>query len=191
MTRGKIYKWPPAWWDTPSDRFSFFVALFTAVLAVVATLQTCILSNQLAEMRLEQRPWIGPPIRIDAAVVNDRIDFTLIFKNVGHTPTRAFVIDADIFPTVANGSWYTEAEKFCAKWRDRPDPLNNKLSVIPQGEWPIDLDRVPEALGKVFTLDGLKKINAPYIAGCALYSFDDGRVHETAFGVELTVGDST
>src|SRR6266567_4733007 len=50
------------WWlqeKEPVAKFTGWVALYTFTLAVVACLQTCVLTNQVEEMRTEQRPWLS------------------------------------------------------------------------------------------------------------------------------------
>src|ERR1700723_2765279 len=52
--------------EKPSDKFIRWVYkvfepinLFTLFLVIVVALQTCILRNQLTEMKTEQRPWVS------------------------------------------------------------------------------------------------------------------------------------
>ena len=53
-------RWRPTWWNTPADRFAFFVAVFTGALAIVAYFQLSAMrhtddaiNDQLKEMRLQ------------------------------------------------------------------------------------------------------------------------------------------
>jgi hypothetical protein len=44
-TDRRWWQWRPRWWSVPSDRFSFFVAFFTGVLAIVSYFQLSALSG--------------------------------------------------------------------------------------------------------------------------------------------------
>src|ERR1700693_1722761 len=56
----RFLKWRPGWWNTPADRFGFFVAAFTAARVVVAYFQLGAMrhtdeaiNEQLAEVRIQ------------------------------------------------------------------------------------------------------------------------------------------
>jgi hypothetical protein len=57
--------------------------------------QLGVIQDQLNVMKIDQRPWIGTPI-IEPTVtgIPKKYTFTLIFKNVGKTPTTGFYIGA-------------------------------------------------------------------------------------------------
>jgi hypothetical protein len=62
--RGKFRGWFKWWW-TPSDRFAFFIALFTAALALVAYFQLSAMRStdeaihrQLSAIEADERPWM-------------------------------------------------------------------------------------------------------------------------------------
>lgn len=47
----QIARWRPSWWELPSDRFAFFLVLFTAMLGIVGSAQWITMKDQLAEFR--------------------------------------------------------------------------------------------------------------------------------------------
>jgi hypothetical protein len=49
----RFWEWRPTWWKIPAERFSFFVAAFTGVLAVVGGYQLSALRQQITEMHLQ------------------------------------------------------------------------------------------------------------------------------------------
>lgn len=79
-----------AWW-TPNR----IMALFTVIIAGIGTIQACIYSSQLDEMRIDQRAWLG--VKFTPVQPTPNIPFTwpLIINNSGKTPAkniRAMVI---------------------------------------------------------------------------------------------------
>ena len=72
---------------------SGWVAIYTLVLAAVAGLQTCVLSNQLQEMREENRPWIyaetvDPWSQLLITDTNAEIVLRFNLMNTGRFPSR-------------------------------------------------------------------------------------------------------
>jgi hypothetical protein len=50
------WQWRPAWWDIPSERFAFFVVIFTGALVCVGYWQMSTMQGQLDAMERDQRP---------------------------------------------------------------------------------------------------------------------------------------
>src|SRR5438477_6454456 len=78
------------WWfkeKEPVARFTGWVAIYAFALATVAGLQTCILNNQLSEMRTENRPWIGiENIKAGALQSDSPLTVEITLRNTGKTP---------------------------------------------------------------------------------------------------------
>ena len=79
-----------SWWNP-----NRIMALFTVVIAGVATIQACIYSSQLNEMRIDQRAWLGVKFVPTQPAVDSPFTWPLIITNTGKTPAkniRAMVI---------------------------------------------------------------------------------------------------
>jgi hypothetical protein len=95
------------WWfqeSEPVARFTGYVGLFTLVLAIVAGMQTWILSNQLTEMRDDKRPWVGVEGVQSGPFEKDKpLKIEVIVKNTGRTPalnvTANFTTFGPVMPT--------------------------------------------------------------------------------------------
>jgi hypothetical protein len=188
----KFWKWRPRWWRTPSDKFSFFVALFTAMLAVVAGIQAVLVGNQIQEMRDENRPWIYPKgISPQSSLVIKDDSATLVLQfmltNTGHVPARFANIDGDfVFASDADPIQKTFGEApACTKRRSTMMP---GTSVFPDESIPIN--HLFEIVGHEFlewkSFDPNTRRGAPMIVGCADYLFPSGATHhQTKFIVEV------
>jgi len=70
------------WWKQPIERFSGLLFIATVGLTIVA-------ANQLSDMRLDRRPWIGIfTVKIDPNPIKtgEQVVITPILKNTGRTP---------------------------------------------------------------------------------------------------------
>jgi hypothetical protein len=85
----------PAWWNIPSDRFAFFVALFTGVLVLVGYCQLNAISGQLDAMEADQRAWVSlndnTEIRITAPLTFEpakgaSMSINYVLRNTGRSP---------------------------------------------------------------------------------------------------------
>jgi hypothetical protein len=189
-----FWKWRPAWWRTASDKFAFFVALFTAVLAVVAGLQTCVLKNQLTEMKNEQRPWIGVPRiesrkwpEIDGDVVNFALAF--ILKNYGHSPAVVRVTAAIIWDPQET-IWNARQKHICDD-ENREVRINGwgeQWTVLPNDEWPYYLPKIPldTNVSQIQQVTG--GLYTPLLVGCVVYrSSVNPDLRQSAFVGTLSV----
>jgi hypothetical protein len=114
-THRYVKKWfEGPWWfqeKEPVARFTGWVALYTLALACLGGLQTCILSNQLREMRVEQRAWIAPQQIVAPENFQQHKDedaaIGLRFENTGKEP--AFDLNVPIEVDVIEGTqWLDE-----------------------------------------------------------------------------------
>jgi hypothetical protein len=90
-----FWRWRPTWWNVPSEKFAFLVALFTGVLAVVAYKQLTATQGQLTEMQIQSavtRTQLRANLKLTMAnyvINNDGKAFAWIFtpvwKNAGTT----------------------------------------------------------------------------------------------------------
>jgi hypothetical protein len=83
------------WWfqeKEPIARFTGYVGLFTFVLAVVAGLQTCVLSNQLNEIRDDRRAWLAPiSINVVEIASGKPVRLSVSIANSGRTPATQLI----------------------------------------------------------------------------------------------------
>jgi hypothetical protein len=184
--------WRPVWWNIPSDRFAFLVAVFTGALVIVGYYQLSAIRSQLNEMQAEQRPWIyadtpivtRPITQNKANVWELRLKF--IIHNVGHLP-GSFVtpwVDSPV-PIINRGNLVEEAQqRQCRKERtdlayvgDTVFPGQTIEREITVGIWPKDWDDV------VFA--GVQP--SPWLIGCISYIFPEERgIHVTKFAYVMS-----
>jgi hypothetical protein len=94
------YQRRPDWWKTPSDRFGFVVAFFTAALALFSVWQLTVMRGQLNAMERDQQPyvWIGDklprPEFLPSVGTKGEIIWTWNFTNFGKGPAKEVTIDA-------------------------------------------------------------------------------------------------
>src|SRR5229473_433725 len=93
------------WWFQQTDpvaKFTGWVAIYTLALAIVASLQTCVLNNQLEEARVDQRPWISfsaiPVTNLTYERGAAHLALQTIVKNVGHLPAQYVYVKAYMIP---------------------------------------------------------------------------------------------
>jgi hypothetical protein len=69
------WQWRPTWWDTPGDRFAFFVAAFTGVLATAGYWQLTAMRGQLDITKRAlidvERPILSPGFPVFAVAVEN------------------------------------------------------------------------------------------------------------------------
>jgi hypothetical protein len=175
----------------------------TAVIAATGIIAACIfgkqlnvMQGQLEIMQANERPYIGTPeIKVSKSTINSGIiDFTLIFKNVGHSPTRGLRADAEIVPFAEAATpnyWLTSERDLCLKniqWaKDFPTEFTARSS-IPGSDWPIPIKEMSGTKSIILTLDYLKAIKLPFIIGCAIYKspFDD-LIRQTGFFAPIEI----
>jgi hypothetical protein len=85
----------PKWWSVPSDRFSFFVAAFTGLLATVSIWQLLVIRGQLDAMERDQQPYlsIGDKV-IQPRIDNGRIIWAWNVTNFGKGEAKDVSVDA-------------------------------------------------------------------------------------------------
>jgi hypothetical protein len=131
-----------------------------------------------------ERPWIAAP-----SVIIGRdgagLSFTLVFKNVGRSPTNGLYIDAKIV------SWQEasdEAARQCSVGIVKAeDPFFRKPTSVPGSDFLIRNTPSDPGLGDV-SIDALRKIGGPHIAGCVLYGSPfDSKLHHSIFLIPITI----
>jgi archaellum component FlaG (FlaF/FlaG flagellin family) len=186
------------WFPDSNSIFTLFLMVFTAVLAFASIIQLTLLNRaerisakiaqaakdsadavnrQVDLMKIDQRPWIGGPVKVHAKLVGGNVIFTTIFRNVGKSPTDGFYIDAEVI----NGdaiNWADESARIC---RDStafaekgfnialPEKNFNPYSGIPGANWAVELRDMSSSKGRNVTIDQLKAFKTPLIVGCAVY----------------------
>lgn len=192
------------WWfkeKEPVAKFTGWVAIFTLLLALVAGLQTCILSNQLQELKDENRPWIYVENALPAsslAISESDVSLSLEFhlNNTGRFPSRFTSIAGEFFyfhGTAASALRDDILQKLfvsvpaCRQRRRTPFP---GTAVFPQQRIRI---KQPFAMDKTSISEwkNLKagEIGAIIIAGCVDYLFPTGGTHhQTQFVYEIQKG---
>jgi len=134
---------------------------------------------------LEQRPWIGAPNIIVTSERDDAVTFTMIFKNVGHTPTRGLFIDAKFVPW--NDLIYSESANQCETGKRQDVKLFKRHASVPGSDFL--LRNTPSDRNFInIPISNLKKIDRPGIAGCIVYGspFDEVR-HQTQFVALISI----
>jgi hypothetical protein len=164
------------------DRLKCFLDIATVVLlfatALFTALAWCVFKGQLTEMRDEQRPWItSPEIKADASKTGF-VTFSLIFKNVGHTPPKGLVIDAKF---VSWGDAEKTATEICEISTGRKDFFTR--TIVPGSDL---LIRATESTKPYTFVDvpvaNLERPENQAIAGCSIYDSPfDQILHQTAF----------
>lgn len=78
---------PPQQTNPPADKSAMLTSVATAILAVTSIATVWILANQLAEMHLDQRAWLGV-VKVDSFKFVPSKDFSIVFDmaNNGKTP---------------------------------------------------------------------------------------------------------
>jgi hypothetical protein len=107
------WKWRPAWWKVPSDRFALFVVLFTLALVVVGSLQWQLMRSQLGELRrqlddseiLEAASVTIKNLRVSGFPERPVADFDVV--NSGRTRADAINILSSFDWTLATGKAVT------------------------------------------------------------------------------------
>jgi hypothetical protein len=114
------YQRRPAWWKTPSDKFSFFVAFFTAALALFAIWQLTVMRGQLNAMERDQQPhiWVGDklprPEFLPAFGTKGMIAWPWNFTNFGKGPAKNLTIDA--FLKIGDGPFKRTPDRTAPGW---------------------------------------------------------------------------
>jgi hypothetical protein len=114
------YQRRPAWWKTPSDRFGFCVAFFTAALALFSIWQLTVMRGQLNAMERDQQPyiWIGDklprPEFLPSIGTKGEIIWSWNFTNFGKGPAKDLTIDA--FLKLGNGPFKRSPNRTGPGW---------------------------------------------------------------------------
>jgi hypothetical protein len=114
------YQRRPPWWKTPSDRFGFFVALFTAALAFFSVWQLTVMRGQLDAMEKDQQPyiWIGDklprPEFLPSIGSKGIIIWTWNVTNFGKGPAKNVTIDA--YLKIGDGPFKRSPERTAPGW---------------------------------------------------------------------------
>jgi hypothetical protein len=185
------------WWFRQTDpiaRFTGWVALFTLVLAGVAGLQTCVLSNQLTEMRAEQRPWISLVGSVATDLLYDkdgplkglpRLVLAITIKNIGHLPAQHVYSLGHLIPWIDADGPVRKRDALCRQLKDRKlTPETTGFTLLPNDV------KVP-LLSLAMQQDELQswtsvENSVPVIAGCLDYVFvTDNSHHRLGFIFEL------
>jgi hypothetical protein len=130
-----------SWWRNPSDRFSFFLVVFTGVLAVATIWLGCethklsagaenqikVMQGQLDEYKATRRPWIYVQANIagPVSITENTIDIPIVFtlKNTGTTPGMAVSYDAAIADELSeNAPIQTRIKSMCKNAKESPEP---------------------------------------------------------------------
>jgi hypothetical protein len=96
------YQRRPKWWNTPSDRFGFFVAAFTGALALFSIWQLTVMRGQLDAMERDQQPNLSiadkyiPPQFIPAIGDKGAIGWAWEITNFGKGEAKDVTVDAFI-----------------------------------------------------------------------------------------------
>ena len=196
-----FWKWRPVWWETPADKFSFFVAVFTAALAFVALWQLSAMEGQLAEMALDQRPWIHfeglPQIVSPLELSSPRVasmNVTYTVKNSGKNPARRVRIIDDLIPLASPDKFLVEQATVCTR-------ALAPNAFVPNQLWPFDSEYVlfpgqqfvetktivMVGLGEVREWNNPKRaVVHPLLVGCIDYrSLSSDAHHQTGFIFEI------
>jgi hypothetical protein len=159
---------------------NLWLALFTAMLVIVAGLQTCILrtANQINIANL--RPWIPPSVRISGPLhhepdggLNITLQFALV--NTGHSPA-SYVFPSSHFylRRKDHRDDLSEQQNWCRKERQRPvSPRDIGVTVFPNETAPIP--QIVVSVSKNDLVEGTEphtKWLFPVIVGCINYQFD-------------------
>lgn len=80
----------------------YVIALFTAVLAIVAVIQTFILNKQVDGMRKDQRPWVSVDVKVPSLKASQPVLADITFVNSGKSPARRVYADI-VIKFVKNG----------------------------------------------------------------------------------------
>lgn len=86
------------WWHNPTERFTFFVAIFTLCLVVVGVLQRCTLEKTDLTSRLRDRAFVNfsdPMIENFPSYNPPRKTINIIAHNTGNVPARNVSINYD------------------------------------------------------------------------------------------------
>ena len=91
------YQRRPKWWNTPSDRFGFFVAAFTGALALFSIWQLTVMRGQLDAMERDQQPYVSIGAKvIPPQIYNGRIEWAWEVTNFGKGEAKDVTVDAFI-----------------------------------------------------------------------------------------------
>jgi hypothetical protein len=190
---------PVKWWwlgqREPVARFTAYVGVFTALLAVVGSLQWCslrgqqaVMQGQLAEMQVEQRSWVSlqgaavsGPISLDQN--GARIPLQFIVKNTGKNPATYADVVTDAKTTVPiNAAW---EQKICSAPTEVMTGVTllsgdsqtlSKMVYVPRSDLDAWLRFLPP---------GMKIIN-PAIVACVQYrDVVTGAWHHTPYAFEI------
>jgi hypothetical protein len=120
-----------------AEVMGLWAAAFVGVVAIIVGSrdsgdQRAVMQGQLNEMQAEQRPWIGGPNSVSGDLAKDgTVKFTMIFRNVGRTPSKTFVVDAVIMADGEGDGWSSKARRICA---DRIKKSQPTLTIIPKSD---------------------------------------------------------
>lgn len=184
------------WWFNNPDKvakFTGWVAFFTLALAITAGLQTCILDNQLNEMRDEQRPWLSVQgFPASGLSYTDKGQPTLtivsVLKNIGRRPAQYVASLGQFFPWIIANDPITRRDKMCEELRTRHLVPENQGFVMMPGDTKTPLMKLYmqpadiEAWKKATIPGGA----APVIAFCLDYVFVSDMTHHHV-GLEIEV----
>jgi hypothetical protein len=161
-------------------------AVVGGALIGVGYLQYTVYRQQTAIMEMTDRPLIGGPIDLSSATTDGAISFTMTFRNVGHSATTSFYIEAELLDSKENRDWYTAVPTLCKSATGVVAAKHPHFTAIPGADWTLNLDQMPPKAGLIVTSDSFGAMNNPSIVGCAAYTSPfDQIVHQTGFRVVL------
>lgn len=198
--------------DDPVAFFTFWLTLFTLVLAAVGVIQLKLLlraetvaekSARAAELSADiarntliatNRPWVS----VNLAVLSDlwynaegeaRIEIAFILKNTGNTPANNVTVDADIVPFMRDGGIaFDDMKAICERVRGAPEGRRIMgHTIFPDDTFTYRIEMgMPKAKFENVFADHKVEFFTPVIVGCVsyLFPFEAGR-HLTEFIVDL------
>jgi hypothetical protein len=180
------------WWFQETDavaKFTGWVAIFTLALVIVAFLQTCTLTQQLTEMRAEQRPWITIAIAPGSNLTHadngaPKLIIATMMKNIGHLPAQHVAVASVVVPWADISHLAAERDSVCNFLKDRKLTSANEGFVL----FPNDVKQPP--MYRQMSDENYAKWKSsgqPFvIAGCLDYVFlTDGSHHHVGFLIEI------
>lgn len=176
--------------STKTATATVVMAVFAGVSLLTAGATVWILSNQLSEMRAEQRAWIHTTPTLDGPVTIDKdsMRFTIdgIFANTGHLPGLNVFVDIQAASMVGNPNFLTLQKQECETVKK---VVGSPLS---QGYVEFPGQPLPTKSGIDIPMEKLRQgglpLNKfiPIIYGCVTYqSAGDSTIHQTGLAYQV------